>query len=141
MRREVFAECGLVAAQSRDSNLLFLRHACLRSVVRSWAFAVFDVVLSEFRELDGIDIKSIDPAVNPCQNFYLYACGSWKKTNPIPPQYSRWGRFNELQERNQKILRDILDDSAAHLSRSPVDQKIGTFYSACMNETAIDEAG
>jgi predicted metalloendopeptidase len=89
----------------------------------------------------GIDIKSIDPAVNPCQNFYLYACGSWKKTNPIPPQYSRWGRFNELQERNQKILRDILDDSAAHLSRSPVDQKIGTFYSACMNETAIDEAG
>jgi predicted metalloendopeptidase len=89
----------------------------------------------------GIDIKSMDPAVNPCQNFYLYACGGWKKANPIPPQYSRWGRFNELQERNQKILRDILDDSAGHVSRSPVDQKIGTFYNACMNETAIDEAG
>ena len=36
------------------------------------------------------------------------------KANPIPPQYSRWGRFNELAEHNQKVLREILDDSAAH---------------------------
>jgi putative endopeptidase len=89
----------------------------------------------------GIDIKSIDPAVNPCHNFYLYACGGWKKTNPVPPQYSRWGRFNELAERNQKIVREILEDSAQHLDRSPIDQKIGTFYGACMNESVIDKAG
>ena len=89
----------------------------------------------------GIDLKSIDPAVSPCQNFYLYACGSWMKANPIPPQYSRWGRFNELAEHNQKVLREILDDSAAHSSRSAADQKIGTFYSSCMNEPAIDKAG
>jgi endothelin-converting enzyme/putative endopeptidase len=89
----------------------------------------------------GVDIKSIDPAVNPCQNFYLYACGGWKKANPIPPQYSRWGRFNELAERNQKILRAILEDSAQHPERSAVDQKIGAFYGACMNESVIDNAG
>ncbi len=98
-------------------------------------------VCSTLYSQSGIDIKSIDPAVNPCQNFYLYACGGWKKANPIPPEYSRWGRFNELQERNQKIVREILEDSAQHLSRSPVDRKIGTFYAACMNETAIDSAG
>jgi len=89
----------------------------------------------------GIDLKSIDPAVNPCQNFYLYACGGWMKANPIPPQYSRWGRFNELAERNQEVLREILDDSARHLDRSLIDQKIGTFYSSCMNESGVDKAG
>ena len=89
----------------------------------------------------GIDLKSVDPAVNPCRNFYLYACGGWMKANPIPPQYSRWGRFNELAERNQEVLREILDDSARRLDRSPIDQKIGTFYSSCMNESAVDKAG
>jgi predicted metalloendopeptidase len=89
----------------------------------------------------GVDLKAIDSSVNPCQNFYLYACGGWKKANPIPPEYSRWGRFNELADRNQKIVREILDDSAAHTGRSPLDQEIGTFYGACMNEAAVHKAG
>jgi endothelin-converting enzyme/putative endopeptidase len=89
----------------------------------------------------GIDLKAIDPSVSPCQNFYQYACGGWMKANPIPPQYSRWGRFNELAEHNQAVLREILDDSAAHRDRSATDQKIGTFYGSCMNEAAIDKAG
>jgi len=63
------------------------------------------------------------------------------KANPIPPQYSRWGRFNELAERNQTIVRGILEDSAAHPERSATDQKIGTMYGSCMNEAAIDKAG
>ena len=89
----------------------------------------------------GIDMKAIDSSVSPCQNFYQYACGGWMKANPVPPQYSRWSRFNELAEHNQTVLREILEDSAAHLNRSPIDQKIGTMYGSCMNETAIDKAG
>jgi putative endopeptidase len=89
----------------------------------------------------GVDLKAIDPSVSPCQDFYMYACGNWKKANPIPPQYSRWGRFNELADNNQKVLRDILEDSEEHLDRSPIDGKIGAFYASCMNESAIDKAG
>ena len=63
------------------------------------------------------------------------------KNNPIPPQYSRWGRFNALADQNLAISRQILEDAAKNQQRSPVDQKIGAFYAACMDETAIDNAG
>jgi endothelin-converting enzyme/putative endopeptidase len=89
----------------------------------------------------GIDLKAIDKSADPCVDFYQYACGSWLKNNPIPKEESHWGRFSELHERNQKILRQIAEDSQAHTSRSPLDQKVGDFYGACMAEDEIEKLG
>ena len=89
----------------------------------------------------GLDLKAIDKSVNPCNDFYQYACGSWIKANPIPPDESSWGRFKELFERNQVILRNILEDSEQHQSRSSIDQKIGGFYQSCMAEDVIQQRG
>jgi predicted metalloendopeptidase len=89
----------------------------------------------------GVDLKALDRTVDPCQNFYQFACGNWRKNNPVPAEYSRWGRFNELNNRNEEILHQILQDSTEHQSRSAIDAKIGGFYQACMNEPAIEKAG
>ena len=90
----------------------------------------------------GVDLSAMDTSVSACQNFYKYACGSWIKNNKIPPDQSRWGRFNQLLEQNQKIERDILEKAAAPSpSRTPLDQKIGDFYASCMDENAIDAKG
>jgi endothelin-converting enzyme/putative endopeptidase len=89
----------------------------------------------------GVDLQAIDKSVDPCNDFYEYACGGWLKANPIPPEEATWGRFDVLFENNQKILRSILDDSAAHQGRSPLDQQVGGFYQSCSNEDLIEKLG
>jgi len=90
----------------------------------------------------GFDVASIDSTVNPCENFYQYACGGWIAENPIPADQSRWSRFNELSERNQTILRGILEQVAdGGNQRSPAEQRIGDYYASCMDEEQINSLG
>jgi putative endopeptidase len=87
-------------------------------------------------------LDTIDKSVDPCVDFFQYACGTWLKNTEIPADQSRWGGFNELRERNLATLRDILQKEAnPSAQRDPIDQKIGDFYSSCMNEKATDEKG
>ena len=90
----------------------------------------------------GVDVQAMDPSVSACQNFYQYACGTWRKNNPIPADRASWGRFGQLQEQNLKIERDILEKAAEpKASRSAVEQKIGDFYASCMDENEIQGKG
>ncbi|HEV2118222.1 MAG TPA: M13 family metallopeptidase, partial [Terriglobales bacterium] len=93
-------------------------------------------------QISGFDINALDRKVDPCTDFYQFACGTWMAKNPIPADQASWGRFNELYERNQTILRHILDKySADDPKRTAVEQKIGDYYSACMDEKAINAEG
>src|SRR5687767_5852071 len=89
------------------------------------------------RRVPGFDVKAIDPSTNACTDFYQYACGGWLARNPVPADRARWGRFDELQERNQAALRAILDKA----SSSTADRQIGDYYTACMDEKGIDSMG
>src|SRR3954453_15159020 len=89
----------------------------------------------------GFDVSNMDKSVDPCSNFFQYACGNWIKSNPIPSDRSRWSRFEELNARNENILRDILETSAAKTNGSAIEQKIGNYYSSCLDEKAIDAKG
>jgi putative endopeptidase len=89
----------------------------------------------------GFDPAALDKSVSPCSDFYQFACGDWLKNNPIPSDQSVWGRFTELRERNQRNLRDLLETSAAKTTRTPVEQKIGDYFTSCMDEKAIDAKG
>ncbi len=90
----------------------------------------------------GFDATALDKAVNPCQNFYQYSCGTWLKNNPVPPDQSSWGRFSELAERNRLILKNILEKAAADdASRTSLQKQIGDYYASCMDEATIESKG
>ncbi|XP_015454297.2 endothelin-converting enzyme 1 [Pteropus alecto] len=54
-------------------------------------------------------LNSMDPTVDPCQDFFTYACGGWIKANPVPDGHSRWGTFSNLWEHNQAIIKHLLE--------------------------------
>src|SRR5216683_5693682 len=90
----------------------------------------------------GFDPANLDKTCKPCDDFYQFAMGGWMKSNPIPPEYSSWGSFTQLADKNQQHLRQILEAAAgAKASPGPNEQKIGDFYASCMDTTAIDAAG
>jgi endothelin-converting enzyme/putative endopeptidase len=84
----------------------------------------------------------LDKSIDPCTDFYAYACSKWQSQNPIPSDRSSWGRFNELQERGENTIRDILEKYSTNDSkRTPNQQKIGDYYQGCMDEAAFNKAG
>jgi putative endopeptidase len=90
----------------------------------------------------GFDTANLDKTCKPCDDFYQFAMGGWMKANPIPPEYSTWGSFSQLLDKNQQNLRQILEAAEKQQAAAGSnEQKIGDFYASCMDTTAIEAAG
>jgi putative endopeptidase len=90
----------------------------------------------------GFVLAGMDANVKACDNFYLFAVGKWRESHPLPAQYSRFGRFEEVADRNRDILRTLVEaDAAKSAAKGSLEQKVGDFYASCMDDTAIEAAG
>jgi len=90
----------------------------------------------------GFSEANLDRSCKPCDDFNQFAMGGWMKNNPIPAEYPNWGSFTMLADRNQASMRVILEEAAkANAGSGSNQQKIGDFYSSCMDTAAVEAAG
>jgi putative endopeptidase len=90
----------------------------------------------------SLDLAALDRSADPCVDFYQFTCGGWMKSNPIPGDEPRWSVYGKLEVENQQFLWGILEEAAkGGASRTPVQQKIGDYFAACMDEAAVEKLG
>ncbi len=88
-----------------------------------------------------IDPSNFDTSVKPSDDFFLYANGGWIKRTEIPPEYTRWGSFNELIEHNNDALQEIAEKAEGTKvdpRMAPEAEKVGDFYASGMDEKTIE---
>jgi putative endopeptidase len=92
----------------------------------------------------SFDVSEIDKAINPCNDFNDYVNAKWVAKNPIPPDRTRWGAFDQLREHSletQHAIAEKAAKSADSAKAGSVEQKIGWFYRSGMQEPAVEAAG
>jgi putative endopeptidase len=92
--------------------------------------------------IPGFDKTSLDTGVDPCNDFYKFACGKFAGNHPIPSDQAGVDQFYALYNVNTQSLNGILDKAATGgAGRSADEQKIGDYYKACMDVDAIEAKG
>jgi putative endopeptidase len=121
-------------------NRRSLAMAALAAVLFSGAVLAADAAPA--KSVAEVVKAAMDPAADPCQDFYRYACGGWLDTTKLPGDQVRWGRgFSEIAERNRQVNHDILEDAVKNPGSDPDRQKLGYLYGSCMDEAGIEAAG
>jgi predicted metalloendopeptidase len=97
----------------------------------------------ELKPLKVIDVQWMDTTVSACTDFFQFANGAWFARDTIPAAYSSSGVARDMSDRNELVVRSVLDDAMARRRQLPPDstpRKLGTFYATCMDSTAIETA-
>ena len=95
-----------------------------------------------YKPIPGFDLSSIDTSIDPCNDFYKFACGKFAGNHPIPGDQPEVDQFYALYNVNTQSLNGILAKaSAGGEGRTANEQKIGDYYKSCMDTDAIEAKG
>ncbi|XP_019717155.1 endothelin-converting enzyme-like 1 [Hippocampus comes] len=84
---------------------------------------------------------NIDPTIQPCQDFYSFACGGWLRRHAIPEDKLSYGIITAIGEHNEEKLQRILLDPIQRREPDSAERKVKEFYRSCVNIQEIDKLG
>ena len=92
--------------------------------------------------LNHFDANVVNHNLDPCVDFYKFVCSNWQAANPIPSDQVVWGTASNLRLWNETVLRNTMEEASKPTpGRTAVQQKIGDYWYACMDEAAIEKSG
>jgi putative endopeptidase len=119
-------------------RLLTVSVLCLTLVAAAPAQTSAPASPSSMPELDHFSPDQADKSLNPCSDFFEYACSKWIKANPMPADQAGWGTLSLLGIWNVAAIQNTLEYAANKTSgRTAVEQKVGDYYASCMDEAAV----
>ncbi|HJT98114.1 MAG TPA: M13 family metallopeptidase [Rhodanobacteraceae bacterium] len=117
----------------------------IRNLVKPLALAVsLSLSAGSAFAASSFDVTELDKAISPCNDFNGFVNAKWVAKNPIPPDRTRWGAFDQLREHSLETQHDIVEKAAKNADTAKagsIEQKIGWFYRSGMNEAAVEKAG
>ena len=101
------------------------------------------LLFGQSSSLHGIDVSDLNRKVDPCDDFYEFANGTWRANNPIPASMTRWSKRWAAGETAKDKLKVVAEEAAQNTSapKGSTDQLIGDYYGACMDVAQIDARG
>ncbi len=94
--------------------------------------------------LKVFDPTFIDKSANACTDFFQFANGAWLKNDTIPAAFSSTGVSKDMSDRNELVVRSVLDDAMKARKTAPAGStraKLGTFYASCMDSAREERDG
>ena len=64
-------------------------------------------------KVPALDLTNLDTSVSPGEDFYMYATHGWQVNNPLKPEYSRFGTFDQLAENNVENINNLFKEMTA----------------------------
>ncbi|MCI1640491.1 MAG: M13 family metallopeptidase [Bacteroidales bacterium] len=98
--------------------------------------------LNAQEKVPAINLSNLDTAVSPAVDFYNYATGGWQKTNPLKPEYARFGSFDMLNENNEKRINALFSDmTKSETAEGTVERKISDLYKMGLDSVKLNKEG
>lgn len=109
--------------------------------VLSIAFAS-TITMCTTKSPKGVDRANLNDSVAPQEDFYAYACGGWMESNPLKPEYSRFGTFDQLGENTRQQVKDLVTGlDSKNAVKGSAAQQIGDLYAMGMDSVRLNEQG
>ena len=113
----------------------------LSYAVLSIAFAS-TITMCTTKSPKGVDLANLNDSVAPQEDFYGYACGGWMKANPLKPEYSRFGTFDQLGENTREQVKSLVTSlDSKNAEKGSAAQQIGDLYALGMDSARLNEEG
>ncbi|GER07562.1 peptidase M13 [Iodidimonas muriae] len=90
----------------------------------------------------GVDLEARNTEIDPGDDFFHYANGTWLDNFEIPADKTSYGAFTVLRDRSEERVKTIIEQLASEtFEQGTIEQKIADYYASYMDQDTVNAKG